>query len=203
MFYHIEGTVAQLEPGIAVIDCTGVGFQLNVTNNTLSRLKAGERAKLYTYMHLRENAMELCGFYSLSEKHSFELLISVTGVGLKAAISILSASTPEALALAIVSEDEKALTVAPGIGKKIAKRIILELKDKVSKETKGISFAEASAIPGGVQPLVPGGKYNDAVSALAVLGYSSSEILAALKDIDCETAGLEDIIRRALKSMVK
>ena len=120
MFYHIAGTVAELDSYLAVIDCSGVGYALNVSANTLSRLRPGERAKLYVSEIVKEDAFDLYGFYTKAEKRSFELLIGVSGVGPKAALSILSSSTPENLAMAILAGDEKALTVAPGIGKKIA-----------------------------------------------------------------------------------
>ena len=127
MFYHLDGKVAELGQGMAVIDCSGVGYLVNVSLNTLAQLKNGERAKLYISESVREDAFELFGFASKSEKRSFDLLIGVSGVGPKAALSILSAHTPEALSMAILSGDEKALTVAPGIGKKIAQRVIREL----------------------------------------------------------------------------
>ena len=199
MFYHINGKVTDIEPNLAVIDCWGIGFALNVTVNTLSRLQIGESAKLYTYEHVREDSFDLFGFFDKQEKRCFEMLIGVSGVGPKAAISILSTVTPENLAMAVISGDEKALTVAPGIGKKIAQRILLELKDKIAKETSGFDIrgGTASAIPVGTS------KLSDAVSALAVLGYSNSEITIAMKDIDVDNTALEDIIKQALRKMLK
>ncbi len=143
MFYYVNGTVAELEAGLAVIDCGGVGYACATTNYTLSQLKKGERAKLYTYLNVREDAMELFGFASQSELRSFKMLIGVSGVGPKAALSILSSTTPQQLAMAVVMGDEKALTAAPGIGKKIAQRIILELKDKLAKEQGSSTQAAA------------------------------------------------------------
>lgn len=199
MFYHINGKVAELEPNLAVIDCGGVGFALSVTANTLSRLKIGESAKLYTYENVREDAFDLFGFFDKREKRCFEMLLDVSGVGPKAALSILSSATPETLAMAVISGDERALTAAPGIGKKIAQRILLELKDKMAKETGALALG-LPAVSGGV----PGtSKLSDAASALVVLGYTNSEISAVLKDIDVESTPLEDIIRQALKKMVK
>lgn len=199
MFYHINGTVTDILPSLAVVDCGGVGFALSTTNNTLSHLRTGEKAKLYTYVNVREDSIDIFGFVSTEEKRLFELLIGVSGVGPKAALSILSAGTPESLALAIISGNDKALTVAPGIGKKIAQRIILELKDKLSKETDDIQFT------GGAAPVqaAAGGKLADAQSALAVLGYGAAEISAALKNVDTEALSLEDIIRQALRQMMK
>jgi len=198
LFYHISGKVAAIEPNLAVIDCWGIGFALNVTVNTLSHLQLGEKAKLYTYEYIREDSYELFGFYDKQEKRCFEMLIDVSGVGPKAALSVLSSVTPEALAMAVISGDEKTLTAAPGVGKKIAQRILLELKDKIAKETSGFTV-------GGAVPSVPvgGSKLSDAVSALAVLGYSSGEISFVMKDIDIENTALEDIIRQALKKMIK
>ena len=200
MFYYVSGTVAHLAPYMAVIDCGGVGYACRTTNNTLARLKKGEMAKLYTYLNVREDAMELYGFFTEDERNCFQLLIGVSGVGPKAALSILSSSTPETLAMSIITGDEKALTVAPGIGKKIAQRVILELKDKLAK---------GQIVPGGESyggtgvTVIPENKSSEAAAALAVLGYSQSEIGVALKGIDLDALRLEDIIKQALKKMVK
>lgn len=199
MFYHISGKVTDIEPNLAVIECCGVGFALNVTTNTVSHLKVGESAKLYTYENVREDAFDLFGFFDKQEKRCFEMLLDVSGVGPKAAMSILSSATPESLAMAIISGDERALTAAPGIGKKIAQRILLELKDKMSKETSAITVATATS---GNAP-TGSSKLSDAISALVVLGYTNSEISVVLKDIDVENTPLENIIRQALKKMVK
>ena len=199
MFYYLNGVVAEMEANLAVIDCGGVGYACATTNYTLSQLKKGERAKLYTYMNVREDAVELFGFATQSELHSFKLLLGVSGVGPKAALSILSANTPANLAMAVVMGDEKALTAAPGIGKKIAQRIILELKDKLAKEQPSFS-GDTGAI---LTVAVPDDKTREAGAALAVLGYSASEVAAALKGIDMDALPLEEIIRQALKRMVK
>ena len=135
MFYYLDGTVAEILPYLAVIDCGGVGYACKTTNYTLARLKKGQRGKLYTYLDVGENAFGLYGFATQNELNSFKLLIAVSGVGPKAALAILSTSTPESLAMAIVTGDEKSLTAAPGVGKKLAQRIILELKDKMAKES--------------------------------------------------------------------
>lgn len=199
MFYYLNGTVAEIAAGLAVIDCGGVGYACATRNYTLSQLKKGERARLYTYLHVREDIFELYGFASQQELNSFKMLIGVSGVGPKAALAILSATTPQNLALSIVTEDEKALTAAQGIGKKIAQRIILELKDKLAKDQS--SFTVPS---GGSAPMPLGGsKSGEAAAALAVLGYGSQEISTALKGIDMDALPLEEIIRQALKKMVK
>ncbi|WP_300637098.1 Holliday junction branch migration protein RuvA [uncultured Oscillibacter sp.] len=200
MFYYLEGTVEELLPYLAVIDCGGVGYACKTTNNTLSSLKKGQRKKLYTYLNVAENLFELYGFATQSELNSFKLLIGVSGVGPKAALAILSSGTPETLALAIVTGDEKALTAAPGVGKKIAQRIILELKDKMAKETAGgLDFSGGRGAP---PPAVFGNKATEAAQALAVLGYSSQEVSVALKGLDMDQP-LEEIIRQGLKRMVK
>ncbi len=198
MFYYVSGTVAEIGPNLAVIDCGGVGYACATTNYTISRLKKGEQAKLFTYLHVREEIFELFGFSSQQELSSFKMLIGVSGVGPKAALAILSSTTPNNLALSIVTGDEKALTAAPGIGKKIAQRIILELKDKLAKEQT--SFSSDGPVP----VIAAGGanKAGEASAALAVLGYGTPEIAAALKGVDMEQP-LEEIIRQALKKMVR
>ena len=169
MFYYVNGPVAELEPGLAVIDCGGVGYACATTNYTLSQLKKGERAKLYTYLHVREEIFELYGFSSQAELNSFKMLIGVSGVGPKAALAVLSSTSPQNLALSIVTGDEKALTAAPGIGKKIAQRIILELKDKLAKEQQEIGVPTA--------PGIVAGEKSKAVEAAAALGESPRGIV--------------------------
>ena len=131
MFYYFNGEVTLLESNLAVIDCGGVGYACRTSSYTLSRLHVGERARLYTYCSIREDAFDIYGFSTREELRNFELLLGVTGVGAKAALAILSSTTPDRFALAIFSQDEKALTAAPGVGKKLAQRILLELKDKL------------------------------------------------------------------------
>ncbi len=201
MFYYISGTVAHIEPYLAVIDCGGVGYACRTTSYSLSQLKKGDTAKLLTYLHIREDAMELYGFVGSEELKLFQQLISVSGVGPKAALSILSSSTPTNLALSIITGDEKALTCAQGIGKKIAQRIILELKDKLSKG-QGPSFTGEGTAVSGVT-VIPQNKLSEASAALAVLGYSQAEINVALKGIDLDAQPLEQIVRLALKNMMK
>ena len=200
MFYYVNGTVAHMEPYLAVIDCGGVGYACRTTTYTLASLKKGEKGKLYTHLNVREDAMELYGFATAEELSLFQQLISVSGVGPKAALSILSASNPASLALSIITGDEKALTCAQGIGKKIAQRVILELKDKLSKGQT--LSAGGGAVPGPAVTIIPDNKLSEASAALAVLGYSQGEINIALKDADL-TQPLEQIIRQALKKMVK
>jgi len=201
MFYYLDGVVAEILPGMAVMDCGGVGYGCMTTNNTLASLKKGQRGKLYTYLNVGESIFDLYGFSSQSELNSFKMLLGVSGVGPKAALAVLSANTPETLAMSVISGDEKALTAAAGIGKKIAQRIILELKDKMAKETAGgIDFSGGK---GTVAAPMFTNKAAEAVQALAVLGYSAQEAGMAMRGIDVESLPLEEIIRQALKKMVK
>ncbi|MCI7733489.1 MAG: Holliday junction branch migration protein RuvA [Dysosmobacter sp.] len=202
MFYYLDGTVAEILPYLAVIDCGGVGYACKTTNNTLASLKKSQRGKLYTYLNVGEGIFELYGFATQNELNSFKMLLGVSGVGPKAALAILSATTPESLAMAIVTEDAKTLTAAPGIGKKIAQRIILELKDKMARETAGggLDFSGGKGVP--AAPVFTN-KATEAAQALAVLGYSSQEVGIALKGVDVENLPLEEIIRQSLKKMVK
>jgi len=200
MFYYLKGTVAHMAPYLAVVDCGGVGYACRTTHNTLARLKVGESAKLYTHLYVREEIFELYGFATEEEKNCFLELIGVSGVGPKAALSILSSTSPEGLAMSIITGDEKALTVAPGIGKKIAQRIILELKDKLAK---GQMAADGEPYGGTGVTIIPENKSTEAAAALAVLGYSTQEVSVALKGIDVENLKLEDVIKQALKKMVK
>ena len=202
MFHYIEGIVDSLAPNLAVVDCGGMGFALSVSNNTLSSLNPGERARLYTYLYLREDAMELFGFFDRQEKACFEKLIGVSGVGPKAALAVLSYNTPAALAFAVAAGNEKALTVAPGVGKRIAQRVILELKDKISKEMGSSDYQPASGVGGGFAGAGEG-SISDAMTALSVLGYSSAEVAPVLKKLDVKGMTAEEIIKAVLKHMVK
>ena len=200
MFYHLNGIVTELGQNLVVLECGGIGFALNATLNTVSRLKMGEKAKLYVAESIGETNFDLYGFADKAEKRCFEMLVSVSGIGPKAALSILSYTTPEGLALAIMNNDLKTLTVAPGIGKKIAQRVILELKDKISKEMGGaeISLPIAATPAAGENSQV-----NDALAALTVLGYSSAEVAPVLKTLDVSGMSAEQIIKAVLRHMVK
>ena len=202
MFYYLDGTVAEILPYLAVIDCGGVGYACKTTNTTLAQLKKGQRGKLYTYLDVGENAFGLYGFATANELNSFKLLIGVSGVGPKAALAILSAATPESLAMAIVTGDEKSLTAAPGVGKKIAQRVILELKDKLKLEDafekKLAHEQEAAAISG--TNILDGSK--EAVEALVALGYSSTDALRAVRKVtDVPPDDVEAILKAALKNL--
>ena len=201
MYYYGSGQVAHVEPYLAVIDCGGVGYACRTTAYTISQIKKGDRAKLFTYLSVREDAMDLYGFFSQEELKLFQQLISVSGVGPKAALAILSSSTPANLAMSIITGDEKTLTRAPGVGKKIAQRVILELKDKLAKGQTVSASGENITMD--AVTIIPQNKLSEASAALAVLGYSQAEINVALKGVDVDGQPLEQVIRMALKNMVK
>lgn len=201
MFYSLTGPVAAILPAAAVIDCGGVGYLCSTSRNTLARLKVGERATLLTHLSVREDAVELFGFADAEELNCFRMLIGISGVGPKAALSILSATTPEGFALSVLTGDEKILTGAPGIGKKLAQRIILELGDKLQKAqvSGGLSPRGAEA----VAVASDGGALGDALNALIVLGYSRAEATEALRRIDPAGLSVEDVVRQALKALIR
>lgn len=198
MIYAVQGTLEHTEPYLAVIDTGGVSYACNTSLTTLSRLQKGEKAKLLTYLHLREGICELYGFLSREELSAFKMLIGISGVGPKAALSILSVGSPEKLALIVISGDEKALTAAPGIGKKLAQRIILELKDKLSRERTDFP---SGAVVSGTPLSGEGGALSEAQAALCVLGYSPLEAAMALKGLESEGLTVEELIKSALKRM--
>ncbi len=201
MYYYVSGQVAHVEPYLAVIDCGGGGYACRTTAYTISQIKKGDRAKLFTYLSVREDAMDLYGFFSQEELKLFQQLISVSGVGPKAALAILSSSTPANLAMSIITGDEKTLTRAPGVGKKIAQRVILELKDKLAKGQTVSASGENITMD--AVTIIPQNKLSEASAALAVLGYSQAEINVALKGVNVDGQPLEQVIRMALKNMVK
>ena len=198
MLYYVSGTITVLEPGLAVIDCGGVGYGCRITAYTASQLKLNQNARLYITESIREDAFDLYGFISREEQRCYDLLTSVNGVGPKAAMAILSSGGPQNFTLAVMTGDEKMLTAAQGIGKKIAQRIILELKDKIGGGGIELDFSTGPAAAAPVQ------KSNNAAmahAALQELGYSPAEINAALKGVDAN-ASTEDMIRHALRAMV-
>ena len=199
MFYYLNGEVTLMEGNLAVIDCGGVGYACHTTAYTLSKLRVGQQGKLFTYCYIREDAFDIFGFSTREELRCFELLLGVTGVGTKAALAILSSSTPERFTLAIVTQDEKALTAAQGVGKKLAQRIILELKDKLGASQLELNTAELA----GAGVPVRGSKSAEATAALVGLGYSQTEAAAALKGLDVEKLSIEDIIRQALRAAAR
>lgn len=207
MYYYISGRLTVLESSVAVIDAGGVGYKLTVSGTTHDSLPSPKanaeeapKVKLYTYLAVREDDMELFGFYSSEELSSFKMLISVSGVGPKAAMAILTLLTPEKFALAVCSEDTKTLSKASGVGAKTAARIVLELKDKLSKESASVMSSGGGATA--ISP-APKNKLSEAQDALVVLGYSRSEAIAVLKTIDAGNLELEEIIRLSLKKLMK
>ena len=196
MLYYVSGTVAVLEPGLAVIDCGGVGYGCRVTAYTAAQLKLNQIAKLYITESIREDAFDLYGFASREEQRCYELLTTVNGVGPKAAMAILSAG-PQNFTLAVMTGDEKLLTAAQGVGKKLAQRIILELKDKMGGSSVELDFSGGAAAVSPVQSNAVG----MATAALQELGYSPAEIHSALKGAD-PNATTEELVRYALRAMV-
>ena len=197
MLYYVSGNVTVLEPGLAVIACGGVGYGCRITAYTAGQLKLNQNAKLFITESIREDAYDQYGFISREEQRCYELLPSVNGVGPKAAISILSAG-PQHFTLAVMTGDEKLLTAAQGIGKKIAQRIILELKDKMGGSGMEIDFSTGPAV---TAPAQAGGNVTLARAALQELGYTPAEIQAALKGAD-PNASTEELVRHALRAMV-
>ena len=195
MLYYVSGEITVLEPGLAVVDCGGVGYGCRISAYTAAQLKLNQRARLYITESIREDAFDLYGFISREEQHCFELLTSVNSVGPKAAMAILSAG-PQNLTLAIMTGDEKMLTAAQGIGKKIAQRIILELKDKIGGGNVELDFSGPT-----VSAPAPSGNLALANAALQELGYSAAEVAAALKGAD-PAASTEELVRHALRAMV-
>ena len=197
MLYYVSGPVAVLEPNLAVIDCGGVGYGCRVTAYTAGQLKLNQPARLYITESIREDAFDLYGFISKEEQHCFELLTTVTGVGPKAAMAILSAGGPQNFTLAVMTGDEKMLTAAQGVGKKLAQRIILELKDKVGGTNVELDFSGPTVSA----PAQSGNNAALATAALQELGYSPAEISAALKGVD-PNSSTEEMVRYALRAMV-
>ena len=197
MIYYVSGPVTVLEPGLAVIDCAGVGYGCRITSYTAGQLKLNQSARLYVTESIREDAFDLYGFISKEEQHCYELLTSVNGVGPKAAMAILSAGGPQNFTLAVMTGNEKMLTAAQGIGKKIAQRIILELKDKIGGGSAELDFTAGPA----ATPVQTGNAAALAHAALQELGYSATEINAALKGVDPNST-TEEMVRHALRAMV-
>ena len=197
MIYYVCGPVTVLEPGLAVVDCGGVGYGCHVTAYTAGQLRLNQTARLYVTESIREDAHDLYGFIDREEQRCYELLVSVNGVGPKAAMAILSAGGPQNFTLAVMTGDEKLLTAAQGVGKKIAQRIIMELKDKIGGGTVELDFSA----PAVSTPTQGGNNVTLARAALQELGYSPAEIQTALKGVDAN-ATTEEMVRHALRAMV-
>lgn len=204
MFYYLRGELVFTESSMAVIDCSGVGYCLTVsrtTSSALARLSDTHDVKLLTHLIVREDGVELFGFYTNEELKLFKMLITVSGVGPKAAISILSCASVTDLIKAIITGNQKVISAAQGVGAKTAARVILELKDKFGKEFDvGTDDATAELFE---NTMLTQGKAADAENALTVLGYSKNDITAVLRTIDVEKLELEDIIKLALAKFMK
>ena len=203
MIYSLTGKIIKKTLNAVVVSCGGVGYYVQCPTSVAGALPGvGREATLYTVMSVTENDVSLYGFATEEQQACFEMLTAVSGVGPKAALSILSATTPQQLAMAVVMGDEKALTAAQGVGKKIAQRIVLELRDKLAKEQPEMNWTPVNIPAAGGEP-VQGDKASEAGAALAVLGYGPAEINLALKGLDLAALSLEDIVRQALKKMLK
>lgn len=197
MIYCVKGTIIHKTADSVVIDCGGVGYLCRTTLATLSRTgRTGEAAMLYTYLHVREDNIELFGFATEQELNCFKMLISVSGVGPKVGLAILSDTNPEKFALTVATGDYKAFTKTKGVGSKLAQRVVLELKDKITKEQLSAA-GETEQI---FEAVSEGSNTAEAISALVVLGYSQSEAASAVAKLDPGLA-VEEIIRQALKKM--
>jgi Holliday junction DNA helicase RuvA len=209
MYYYIKGELVASNLNMAVVDAGGVGYKMTVSENTYRSLpKRAEKnpsVTLYTYLSVREDGIELFGFANERELSSFKMLLSVSGVGPKAAMAILSLLTPEKFALAVCTEDKKTISKASRVGPKTAARIILELRDKLMKETSIDEDLSAAVMDhSGEEAGAPArGKLSEAMDALMVLGYSRSEAQNALKSIDIQALSIEEIIKEALKKLMK
>jgi Holliday junction DNA helicase RuvA len=200
MYYYVEGALAHKDSNLAVVDCGGVGYKLNISYTTYMKLpEAGNKIKLFTHLVVKDDALDLIGFADLSEKSMFLMLLSISGVGIKVATSVLSALSPEKFAFAVASGDYKEIATAQGVSVKTAQKIILELKDKIDKENAVSSRSAANYIADVSMP-VAGNIRSDAIVALMALGYSRSEAGDALKNADM-TSSLEDIIKYGLKNL--
>ena len=195
MFYSLSGTLILKDTSIAVIDCGGVAFRCYTTLNTIKELpQPGETVTLYTYLNVKEDALDLYGFYTSAELDIYKILIGVNGVGPKVGIAILSAFTPDRLSLIISSGDSKSLTQAGGVGPKLAQRIVLELKDKVSGSTAGEGLSDLAVSAQG------GGAVSEAINALTSLGYTHNEATNALAGVNSDLS-VEELIKTALKNL--
>ena len=198
MYYYIEGTVTYKSFDFLVVDAGGVGYKIGMADSSISKVSVGEKRRIFTYLNVREDAMDLYGFLTEEELNLFRLLISVSGIGPKVGLGILSAISPSEFALAVVTGNVKAITKAPGVGPKVAQRIILELKDKLKNTDLGAAVSEIRL---GAETVAENDNRAEAVSALMVLGYSDREAAAALSGLDA-SLDTEELIKLALKNMI-
>lgn len=195
MFDYINGTVTEIQAGLIILECNGIGYACCTSKNTTSAIQEQQQIRLYTYLNVRDGGMDLFGFATAEERSCFKLLINVSGVGPKAALAILSVAPLSTLALAVITGDEQLLTQAQGIGKKTAQRIILELRDKMAKEQL------ENGTKAKLQPEASVNHAQEAISALMVLGYSQIEALDAMAGVAVDTMDTEEIIRHCLKKL--
>lgn len=197
MIYNVNGTLTYTEPTFAVVECGGVGFKCFVSMNTLKDLTSiGTRVNLFTYMSVREDAMDLFGFSTQAELQAFKLLITVSGVGPKAAIAILSILSPDRLSIAVSSGDVKSIQAANGVGKKTAERVVLELKDKMV----GVGSASATSVVEGIQSVAASSNAQEAVEVLVSLGFNQSDAATVVGAMD-KSLSVDDMIRKGLKQL--
>lgn len=197
MFYSVRGKLIHMDSSTAVVECGGVGYNCQTTMNTLKNLRLGDEVTLFTYLNVREDAMELFGFSAKTELDTFKTLIGVSGVGPKAGLAILSELSPEQVAMAIATDDIKTITRAQGVGKKIAQRIVLELKDKLAKSlsSEDTSLPSASAAANAAMGNIP-----KAIEALGVLGYAPADVSGILAAMD-SALPVEQLIAQTLRQM--
>ncbi|MCI9087378.1 MAG: Holliday junction branch migration protein RuvA [Clostridia bacterium] len=202
MLAYVKGSLEIKTKGYIVVETNGIGYKIFMPESTIEKLGAvGEKVKIFTFMRVREDDVSLYGFLTNEELRMFELLLSVSGIGAKGALTILSNITPSQFALAVISNDVGMLKKLPGIGPKTAQRTILELKDKLKKEQEiAVSTEEESSFQ---EAILEDEKVSEAVSALQVLGYSKKEIVQALEKVDMKSLSVEDIIRKGLGNLAK
>lgn len=196
MIYSVNGEVAYIAQNLIVVECSGVGYSCYSTSSAVSKASVGEKLKLYTYLNIRQDAVELFGFADEGELNCFKLLLSVSGVGCKMAVSLLSGLSPQEFAIAVVNEDHKKLTKVPGIGNKLAQRIVLELKDKLKKDP---SF-ENTGIPEINLSATAGNAVSEALTALMVLGFTNTQAQKALEGLPSELS-VQELVKEGLKRL--
>ncbi len=196
MIYSVNGEVAYIAQNLIVVECGGVGYSCYSTSSAVSKASVGEKLKLYTYLNIRQDAVELFGFADEGELNCFKLLLSVSGVGCKMAVSLLSGLSPQEFAIAVVNEDHKKLTKVPGIGNKLAQRIVLELKDKLKKDP---SF-ENTGIPEINLSATAGNAVSEALTALMVLGFTNTQAQKALEGLPSELS-VQELVKEGLKRL--
>lgn len=203
MIYSITGLLRQVAPTYCVIEACGIGYQCSASTYTLSSLPGrGQEVTLLTQLWVKEDGMELFGFSTEQEKHCFRLLIGVSGVGPRVALAILSDAAPDRLMLSIAAGDAKALTRAQGVGAKLAQRIILELRDKVTDEDIGSSFGEEQGTIAALGESAKNTAKSEAISALVALGYGQTDAAAVIAPME-ESLAVDELIRRALKTFTR